>query len=655
MIRQVEPTDAQASIIGARPTDRILVTAGPGTGKTEVLARRLVRLLQYGLSPSQLLVLSFSRNAVRNVTDRVRGIADIDERILVDLRHLVVRTFDSWAFRTLRQSGESAEDLLASSYEANIAKLTEKLKGPKAHLVTNRLSNVRHIIVDELQDLAGWRGELTIELLRTMCPADTGEIGFTLLGDPAQAIYDFSLRREVGRSSTYSATTLLSDIRDYYRESLDERSLELNYRAAQAIADTVEAARAILLGEYSVRQKLEELTRLVAGAPCKELVSIHDRNNAASEPRSLAILCRTNGQALAVANELFGTEEGAPEIPIVVKAGSPSKSVPAWVSATLGRFRSETLSMNSFAKIYQKLYGAQSSEITTFSIPTQDDAWAVLKRAAGSSRGADAVSIKLLRERLRWPDLLPDDEGLPATSIEVTTIHQSKGLEYDEVGILETDGGNHDLPSDDDIALREEANILFVGLSRAGDAFDRLIWDGRKIPRKYTFGKEERVRWCSRNRSGGFWVEMGLTGDVDPTSFVSSDQFESEESAGESQSWLARNATTLRGCKVVLVKWQLPGVKRKYVYRIHLQENGQPARLLGCTRQQLTFDLFAAFKIFKCKGYGLPKHIYNLRIADVISLAGNGDDIASVYNPWNQSGLWVGIRTHGLGFFKKTY
>jgi superfamily I DNA/RNA helicase len=38
---RLQPDDNQALVIGAAPSDRLIVLAGPGSGKTEVSARRI--------------------------------------------------------------------------------------------------------------------------------------------------------------------------------------------------------------------------------------------------------------------------------------------------------------------------------------------------------------------------------------------------------------------------------------------------------------------------------------------------------------------------------------------------------------------------------------------------------------------------------------
>ena len=69
-------------ICEATPSARLLVEAGPGTGKTEMAALRIAGLIETGLSPGQLLVLSFSRSAVRNLTGRLARLAGTEDTII---------------------------------------------------------------------------------------------------------------------------------------------------------------------------------------------------------------------------------------------------------------------------------------------------------------------------------------------------------------------------------------------------------------------------------------------------------------------------------------------------------------------------------------------------------------------------------------------
>jgi superfamily I DNA/RNA helicase len=69
----VDELEANDMVV-VRSTDNRSVIAGPGAGKTELLAQRAAYLLQTGVSPAprRILAISFKRDAAVNLAKRVR-------------------------------------------------------------------------------------------------------------------------------------------------------------------------------------------------------------------------------------------------------------------------------------------------------------------------------------------------------------------------------------------------------------------------------------------------------------------------------------------------------------------------------------------------------------------------------------------------------
>src|ERR1700694_318811 len=88
-IQQLEPDADQA----VRALSNTLVVAGPGAGKTELLAQRACFLLQTRLCafPYRILAISFKRDAARNLAARV----------LLRCGSDLARRFDSFTFDSL--------------------------------------------------------------------------------------------------------------------------------------------------------------------------------------------------------------------------------------------------------------------------------------------------------------------------------------------------------------------------------------------------------------------------------------------------------------------------------------------------------------------------------------------------------------------------
>lgn len=122
-------------MFAASPAVCLRALAGPGTGKTFALIRRLARLLDDGVAPRRILVVTFARTAAR---DLVAAVARLGEAAAEEL---VPRTLHSYCFsvlgreRVLQATGrvprialEFERSLLLADLEGPLVSLTDRRK-----------------------------------------------------------------------------------------------------------------------------------------------------------------------------------------------------------------------------------------------------------------------------------------------------------------------------------------------------------------------------------------------------------------------------------------------------------------------------------------------------------------------------------------------
>lgn len=75
----------------------VMVMAGAGSGKTRVLTERIAYIIDQGISPFQILAVTFTNKAADEMKDRVQQLVD------VETKYMWISTFHSFCARLLRQ------------------------------------------------------------------------------------------------------------------------------------------------------------------------------------------------------------------------------------------------------------------------------------------------------------------------------------------------------------------------------------------------------------------------------------------------------------------------------------------------------------------------------------------------------------------------
>ena len=80
-----------------------LVVANPGTGKTLLLAHKFLRLIKNGEKPEEILCLTFTEKARKEMEDRIVSVLS-EARMEIDFSRLMIRTFHSYALEAISET-----------------------------------------------------------------------------------------------------------------------------------------------------------------------------------------------------------------------------------------------------------------------------------------------------------------------------------------------------------------------------------------------------------------------------------------------------------------------------------------------------------------------------------------------------------------------
>lgn len=494
----VEYDDDQLKAIEIEPECRQIVLAGPGAGKSEVVGALAAHLVEdEGVYPEEIIVISFSRAAVDVVRQRTAHVTDEGRRV-------DVRTIDSLAAQVVAELTDDNPEF--TSYDRTIEQATKLLRGSDEPVA----SDVRHVIVDEMQDVVGLRAEFVLAFLAKGVPEDTG---FTLLGDPLQSLYDFQLTDKNG----LTCYDFIERVRT--RRNPQIVHLSGDYRSRTDEAAAVGRARATLL-ECSGAKGLRALESMLADLPPLGDLDTDAADTIGSWSGRTAVLCDTNARAALAAARLaeFG-------LPTETASAVIDGGLPAWIALALGDHPSDTVGFDDFCRLAEAAGCEQPI-----------DAWRAFHGRAGVGaaldlRGvADFLSTPLGRNGFRRS---------PSSSVVVSTVHRAKGLEFDNVVLVDPT----DWVTGGEDAERSSA-LLYVAMSRAHsrvtsvDGVDTKGW--RKDQRDHI------AVWARRAWRGSGWlgvmIEPWMARALGPADAVSPDVVGRTVHWEQTEAWLVDGA-----------------------------------------------------------------------------------------------------------------
>lgn len=590
-------TPEQQCVIDQPLDAKVLVTAGAGTGKTLTLIYRAKKLIEIDRVHvgGEILVLSFSRSAVREIRARVQGVGG-------DLSYLRARTFDSFATRllaTLQPDGQWS----SQGYDERIASAIKAILSTKE--AGEFLQVFRHVIVDETQDLVGLRAELVKAILM-----QNQNAGFTLFGDPAQGIYNFHLS---GQARRVGSAALYCWVRKTFHEQLVEKRLSKNFRATTKTAEAaLWAGESLISANPDYGRILQRLTTVKVGLRTVPDVSTLTRGLSQAYTGTTAILCRTNGEALYISNHLR-----ASKIDHRLQGDASDRVASPWMAVCLSAMPSRILGKAAFLAAYPK---------TAEQWFSAEEGWRILRRI---DRGSASVDLAAVATKLRIGDFPDDMIATHNDKVVVSTIHRAKGLEFDRVFVL------YDLPpdrEDDEEDDAERARLLYVALTRAKRDIFRL----GPLQNVFLSLNKHSDRWrvpcrTSRYMTCGLEIRGSDTRSDVPAGFDGS-------AVTDIQTYIRLKIK--RGDAVVLNRTMVRvGEDLRTQYEV--AHSGKIIGMLDGTAVYETLKVFSGWRVV------MPVTIRDVYVDDI-------DSVAGLQGAGQRSGLgfadiWLRVRVSGLG------
>ena len=416
-------TQTQSAIINDNESRFIVVPAGPGSGKTYVLVRKLASLiLLEDVKSEQLLMLTFSRAAAVEFKKRLRDL------IGNAAEYVEIKTFHSYSFDILGRKGsvDDSGHIVADAVEGILRGRVERSRITKSILV-----------IDEAQDLGVQEFELVKELIRL-----NDDMRVIAVGDDDQNIYEFRGSDSGNMKSLitdYGASVY--DMLENFRSSEAVVSISNNY--VKGMSNRLKSAPIIC------RRSDRGCVRLIHHASLDYEQAIVNEILSGAPGGTVCVLTATNDDALVISALL--NKSGRRARLIRSNDGFYLRDLAEFrfFLDTIREFDAACLDNDTWTKsaemVVEHFRGSECLEMFRNCLEAFNE------ECPGRKYISDFENF-LLESRLE------DFSKSRSSEIIVSTIHKSKGCEYDNVYIS--------LKGLGDITDRER-RMIYVGMTRA--------------------------------------------------------------------------------------------------------------------------------------------------------------------------------------------
>jgi hypothetical protein len=622
-------TSAQRQAIEAGPSKKILVDAGPGTGKTATACARVAWLIEnQAIEPNQILMTSFTNAAIHEIVNRISSYLSQPEKAL----GIKISTLDSfsWSLRV----GFHAGDLELKGFTENIDQATELLAVDES--ARDYLKGIEHFIVDEAQDITGPRASLVLSIISNL----SSNCGVSIFSDEAQAIYGFTedetpeyyentLPKEIRSRKELNSTFIKIDLKEIHRTS-DEKLKKLFFEGRRKLLDDKDIAIDKIYED--VRKLVIESHHQKVGTAFEILVKDGKSKDLKSND---FLLFRRRSDALQ-SSHYMGT------IAYRLRLSGFPVLIDAWIARCFWDFTEDRISEADFAELYSKRTEVTDSKEIEMR-------WRDLHREVGSD--AHRISVRKLSNLLARPNV-PSCFSSPDYGVSgpiLGTIHASKGRETDNVWLFVPNEPHYRKIEEEKRfeEVLEEARILFVGATRSRETL--VISDtksGGHFRRSGNMNQSKRSYTIKNTKTRQFAIELGRKGDVKAEGLVGNRFFENEAEVMLAQKalWRRRNISTplqANSAKETNYTFQV-SIDYQYTdprYADSLTKHKFESKLFSLD-QSINSDMFLAGKIMgqNLKPPNKFRHFYSLGARSMV-LATDDPARELLFEPWSQSGF----------------
>jgi len=624
-------TSEQRKAIEAASHSRILVDAGPGTGKTATACARVAWLIEeQAIEPNQILMTSFTNAAIHEIVKRIGSYLTHPEKAL----GIKISTLDSFSW-SLR-AGFNSGDLELKGFVENIEQAAELLAVDES--AKEYLSGIGHFIVDEAQDITGPRASLVISIIQNL----NKDCGISIFSDEAQAIYGFTedetpeyfsntLPKEIRANQGLSSSFTSINLKEIHRTN-DEKLKKLFFEGRKLLLDVQDIA---------IDEIYEDVRELVIESHHKKVGTAFEilvKDGKSKELKSNDfLLFRRRSDALQ-GSHYMGT------ISYRLRLSGFPVLIDPWIARCFWDHTEERISESDFAELYAKRTGIKEmSEI--------ESKWRDLHREVGSD--AHRISVRKLSNLLSRPNV-PSCFSSPDYGVSgpiLGTIHASKGRETDNVWLFVPNEPHYRKIEENRRfeEILEEARILFVGATRSRETL--VISDsksGGHFRRSGNMNNSKRAYTIKNSKTKQCAIELGRKGDVKAEGLVGNRYFEDEAEVMLAQKalWNRREFSTplqANASKETNYTFQV-SIDYQYTdprYTDSLSKQKFEDKLFSLD-QSINSDLFLAGKIMgqNLKPPNKFRHFYSLGARSMVL---STDDPARelLFEPWSHSGFML--------------